>query len=238
MKADAIASLRQKLHRPVFDRLPAGESVSTGIPALDRLLPDGGLRGGMLLELLAAGRGSGAATLAVRMAAGFQQQRETLIVDRTQSFSPPAITRLGMSLPRTVIVRPAGEADAIWSLEQSLRCRGVGVVIGQLGRMRDVVLRRLQLAAETGGTVGILLRPADCAGQTCWADVRWRISPRASPEKSQGAEITRRIDVELLQSRGRLFEGQAMLEFNDETGDVREVPQLAGAAEASRRAGA
>ncbi len=40
------------------------ETVTTGCPALDRLLPGAGLRRGTLVEWLAAGAGSGAATLA------------------------------------------------------------------------------------------------------------------------------------------------------------------------------
>jgi hypothetical protein len=269
MKADTIAALRQKLHRTeTGPATRAASAVSIGIDALDRLLPDGGLRPGLLLELLADGPGAGAATLALRLAAAWQPNGELLLVDQGAGdqrseirgrrseigdqhkhrpptsdlrpptsdlrplFYPPAAAALGIDLRRMVVVHPANQADAVWALEQALRCRGVGMVVGSLGKTSDVVLRRLQLAVEAGGTVGVLLRPAACAAQTSWGDVRWLVRPRASPET--GPDMTRRIDVELLHCRGRLTEGCVILELDDETGAVCEIPRLAAAADSGR----
>jgi len=52
--------------------------------------------------------------------------------------------------------------DVLWAMEEALRCRAVGLVIGEL-RARDidqVATRRLALAAAAGNTLGLLLRPA------------------------------------------------------------------------------
>lgn len=261
MKADTLALLKEKLRRtgsvplgavsagtgPVQGERPEAERsgaepvsvLSTGIDALDRLLPEGGLRPGMLLELLLEGRGTGAAGLVMRLAARWQNagsERELLLVDRSRTFYPLAAAQRGLDLRRMVVVHPATQADAVWVLEQALRCRGAGMVIGSVGRTTDVVMRRLQLAVEAGNTVGLLLRPVSCARQASWGDVRWRVRPRPLPATDQRPEITRRSDVELLHCRGRLTEGRVVLEFDDETGAVREISELAGTTDTDRRA--
>jgi hypothetical protein len=40
------------------------------------------------------------------------------------------------------------------------------------------VFRRLQLAAESGGTIGLLVRPAHIRRRPTWAQVQWLIAPQ------------------------------------------------------------
>src|ERR671919_102312 len=72
-----VASL-EGVHSPEDDR-----PVSTGSPALDRLLPAGGLRRGTLVEYLASAAGSGAGTLALAAAReACREGRALVILDR------------------------------------------------------------------------------------------------------------------------------------------------------------
>src|SRR5579863_2696622 len=81
------------------------EVISTGIEALDRLLPDGGFREGTLIEWLAdSGAADQLALLAARPALG--EDRFLIVIDEEKTFYPPAAASLGIDLERLVLVRP------------------------------------------------------------------------------------------------------------------------------------
>src|SRR6476661_1465308 len=66
-----VEELRQRLRQMDRAGTPAagnGTLSSTGIPALDALLPPGAFRAGMIVEWIGEGAGSGAARLALPMA--------------------------------------------------------------------------------------------------------------------------------------------------------------------------
>ena len=69
-RTETVERLSRELRQWEQTRRTAAPGVcSTGIPPLDELLPDGGLQPGMLIEWLAVRSGSGAGTLALRIAA-------------------------------------------------------------------------------------------------------------------------------------------------------------------------
>jgi protein ImuA len=162
---------------------------------LDRLFPHGGLEGGTLVEWLADGVGSGAVTLTLRVAArALEQGGACVVIDPRQEFYPPAAAELGVPLERMILVRPAGPRLTLWAWEQALRFRGVAVTLGELGSLSDRPFRRLQLAAESGGGVGFLVRPMACRAEASWAAVRLGVTALPS------AELSRRWRVEAIQS--------------------------------------
>src|SRR5204862_5187521 len=98
--------------------------VRTGWPALDRILPRGGVRRGSLVELLAAGPGSGAETVAaVLTRAVCQHPGAVVVVDQAGEFYPPALAAWEVGYEQLVVVRPSGDADALWAADQALRSR-------------------------------------------------------------------------------------------------------------------
>jgi len=72
---------------------------------------------------------------------------------------PPALAALGFDLTKVYLLHSKSAVDESWAVTECLRCRGVGVVIASPGRLSRIEARRLQLAAERGGSVGLLLRP-------------------------------------------------------------------------------
>lgn len=154
--------------------------VSTGVEGFDRLLPEKGLRRGTLVEWFAEGQGSGAGTLAITAARQAMHDRGVLVViDPAGDFYAPAAASCGIDLNRMIVVRPAKAADVLWAYDQSLRCAGVAAVLCEMNRLNDRAFRRLQLAAERGGSLGLLLRPASLRQEPSWADVRLFVQPQA-----------------------------------------------------------
>ncbi len=254
------------------------ESISTGVGALDQLSPNGGVLPGALWEWLATSDGSGAATIAVAAAArisghvdesrratpvhGRHELTETtaqtcpgtvVIVDRHHDVYPPALSMWGVDLEHTVIIQPDDARQALWALEQSLRCRGVAVTIGWLDQVGDHAYRRLQLATQQGGGVGMLVRSVRYRRAVSWADARFLVRPVRirSSEREQASEEnhshpgTRRLRIELVSHKGHVAADRASLrqadladtpftevDVDDHTGAVRDVPQLASATRA------
>src|SRR5262245_5828346 len=158
-----VATLRRQVARLEGARPPEDDRpLSTGSAALDRLLPTGGLSRGTLVEYFSPGGGSGAGTLALTAAreacregraavlVGTRAHAERIGVpssavdgpfssDGTQSvpatFYPPAAAAWGIDLARLLILQPANAADALWALDQALRCRGVGAVWAECDRL-------------------------------------------------------------------------------------------------------
>jgi protein ImuA len=229
-RAEVVAELREKLEALESSlRNPAGESDiirPTGVAPLNALLPEGGFRGGSLVEWLAEEDGAGVVTLALHAARPWLASGQTcLVVDDSQRFYPLAAAALGIGLEQLLIVRPTAR-DLFWTLEQVLRCRGVAVTVGWFGPAADRVLRRLQLAAETGGGIGILLRPAAVRTQPTWAQLRLLV--RAVPGGAGG----RRLGIEVLYGQGGKAGGTVEVDLDDETGNVRLAAPLAAPGDA------
>ena len=162
-----------------------------------------------------------------------------VVIDSQGTFYPPAAARAGIDLKRLIVARVTMARDESWALDQSLRSAGVGAVLCMTDRLAQRAARRLQLAAETSGGVGLLVRPASVRSEPCWSEVRLLVESRVGAgERPRG----RRLDVEVLKTRGtvasELAEQRRLeLKVDDETGVVRAVARLASAA-ARRRSGA
>jgi protein ImuA len=197
-----IEALAEQVRRIEGARRAAAQTViSSGLPALDALLPDGGFRQGSLVEWLSEDSGSGAATLALLAARQAARDGGTLVVvDRQRLFYPPAAVRLKIDLERLMIVRPAGRRDHAWALDQVLRSRGVAAVWCFPGEQDQHTLRRWQLAAEASGVLALMLRAASARHEPSWAELRLLVEPITGP-----AQVTmgrgRRWRVELLRCR-------------------------------------
>src|SRR5262245_38564057 len=137
-RARQIQNLRDQLLQMerAQSRPKANATVSTGLAALDSLLPSDGLTGGTLLEWVAASEGSGAMTLALLLAARAQESGGVVVViDPRREFHPPAARALGLSLGRTLILQPGSAKDVLWAWEQALLSPAVAVVLGELERL-------------------------------------------------------------------------------------------------------
>jgi hypothetical protein len=227
---EMLRVLRRRIEEIESGQRPRPPSqVSTGFAALDAVFPDGGLRRGMLLELLSATDGAGAWTLGLALARQACGERQVLVVVDEQSwFYPLAASRLGLDLRRCLVVRPASWRDSYAAICQSLLCGVVGGVIGRCSRVGTVDFQRLRLAAERGGSLGFLVRPAEALRSPTCASARLLVSPIASGRPA------RKLRVEVLRGRGC---GQTLtLELDDETGDVRSPADVAPPATPARAA--
>jgi hypothetical protein len=216
-RAELLARLRDDLAaREGAETVPARPVVRTGWPALDRVLPHGGVRRGSLIELLDARSGCGAeAVAAVLTRAACQSPGAVVVVDRDRQFYPPALAAWGIPLSRLVVVHAADDADALWAADQALRSRAAAAVWLRRDRLAPHDFRRLRLAAGEGGALGILFRPDRVRGAPTWAVVQLLVGPRPSA-------WGRGLRLEATRCRGRVAGPAADMEFDDVSGTARE----------------
>ncbi len=85
----------------------------------------------------------------------------------------PGLDLIGLPVDRLLIVRVPRPVDALFAMEEALKCRALSCVIAELTQDSDLTAtRRLTLAAREGGALGLLLRhkatPAPSAACTRW----------------------------------------------------------------------
>ncbi len=213
-RAALIAELTERVRQIEGAGRSCGEEFfSTGSRALDRLLPEKGIRRGSLVEWLSSDLGSGAGTLALLAA---QRAAEAggavIVIERARRFYPLAAAAWGIDLDRLIIVRAANEEDHAWALDQALRSRGVAAAWTWPPEQGEHALRRWQLAAESSGAVGLLLRPAAARQEPSWADLRLLVEPIAEPARRAPAR-RRRLHVTLIRCRAGRSGGVVELEI-------------------------
>jgi hypothetical protein len=198
--AQLLDTLRRQIaHLEGTRQRGAPTMVSSGYAAVDQLLPHHGFARGTLAEWLSAIDASGAAGLALTTAREACRNGGTLVIlDPRREFYPPAAARVGIELARLIVVHPYSVADQLWAFDQVLRCGGVAAAMIHLDRLDDHVFRRLQLAAEEGESLGLLLRPGSVQNAPSWADVRLLVEPLPIVDPAAG----RCLRISLLRGRG------------------------------------
>ena len=132
--------------------------LATGYPELDRVLPGGGWPAGALIEMGVSAWGIGELRLLLPVMRRLHEMRRWLIWIEPP-FEPyaPALCRHGLDLQRMLMVETgAAVSDVWWAMEKFLRHPTAGLVMAWPKRLESTALRRLQLAAEDGGTLGVL----------------------------------------------------------------------------------
>ena len=84
---------------------------------------------------------------------------------------------------RLHLLRPVGETDLLWCVEETLRSPAVALVIAEPQQPLSLTAgRRLQLAAEAGQTTGLLLIQE--GGGSAASETRWHCEPAPGSEDS------------------------------------------------------
>lgn len=160
------------------DALRSPDGLPSGYDALDRRLPGGGWPRRALTEILVEQYGIG--ELQLLMPALAQLSTEDVMAGSgwiawvAPPFQPypPALQQGGVDLSRVLIVRPKNDAEILWSAEQALASGTCAAVLLWPAVLDDQASRRLQLAAEKGGSWAIAFRPATARSELSAAALR------------------------------------------------------------------
>ena len=189
-KRGAADALRRMIRGIEDAGSPEQPRLPLGVSRIDRALPGGGLRLGCIHEVAGdeAATGFCAALLALALAArspggaepgsgatqavnalprGARRRGTLLWLARDDDLYAPGLVRYGIGAGQLLVVSGLRRReDMLRAMEEALRCRAVHGVVAEAGGIGLAAGRRLMLAAEGTGVLGLVLsrRP----GGTGW----------------------------------------------------------------------
>jgi hypothetical protein len=192
------------------------EVLPTGCAVFDACLPGRGWPRTGLIEILVSRFGVGELYLLFPMLAALTQRpaaRWCVWVAPPLEPYAPALSAHGAVLDRMLVVRPSAQREnshrarpsgergnpqrGLWAFEQTLGSGASDIALAWATRSpRARAIRRLQLAAERGKSLGVLFRPLRAAQESSAAVLRVAVEPIADNGMADGARVT------LLKSRG------------------------------------
>ena len=187
-------------------------SLALGVPAIDAAL-GGGLPGAALHELsatplhLGAAAGFALALASLAQEAPKEPAKETLWIAtdfgmaETGALYGPGLDQFGLATDRLLIVRVARPVDALFAMEEALKCRALSAVIAEFGETPDLTaMRRLSLAAKDHGSLGLILRHGSNDAPSA-ARTRWQIASAPSVPDEFGGLGPTAFSLELTRNR-------------------------------------
>ena len=196
----------------VLERAAADTVVlPTGIDAIDRALPWGGLPAGALHEIEGGVEDAAALGFVAALAAAAQRQSQGRAVlwchhhrEMHERGAPYAPGLRAWGLPPERIVFAAGNSptDVLWAMEEALRARAFAAVVGDGVAPDFTAARRLLLAAAGGAAVALMLHPSAAPAPAVHSPAltRWRIA--AQPTGDDTFPAARLWTVALVHCRG------------------------------------
>jgi protein ImuA len=124
-----------------------------------------------------------------------------------QDLFAPAIAQAGLLPDRVIYVEAGDEKSLLACFEEGLRHGALGAVVAEVARLSMTASRRLQLAAEGSGAIGIAVRrwrrQSDAAdfGQLTASVTRWRVSALPSTPLPVPGVGRARWQLELIRCR-------------------------------------
>ena len=132
----------------------------TGHPSLDAILPGGGWPTSAIVEMVLPQWGMGELQLLLPLMRSTTQHKHWILwVSPPYVPYAPALAYAGIDMNYVMVIQPDdSREDTFWSVEKALQSRACALVLAWLNELPNGVIRRLQLASETGHSMGVLLR--------------------------------------------------------------------------------
>ncbi len=204
-----VAELRERIQRLESGPARRRMTLPFGVGEIDRRLPGGGLALGALHEVAGGGNGvvDGAAAALFSAGIAARTRGKVLWCVTRQDLFAPAIAQAGLGPDRVIYVEAGDEKSLLACFEEGLRHVGLGAVVAEVARLSMMASRRLQLAAESSGAIGIAVRrwrrqtEAADFGQPTASVTRWRVTALPSTPLPVPGVGRARWQVELIRCR-------------------------------------
>ncbi|NHA03286.1 Error-prone repair protein ImuA [Mucilaginibacter sp. HC2] len=219
-RKDIVSELQQKiLQWEGYKPSGTGPRSLVGLGPLEEAFPNGVFPVAAVHEVVCssveqAAAGGGVVTGILSALLG--QDGVCVWIGRAQSLFAPALTVFGVTPHKVIFISLPKDKEALWVMEEALKCSGLTAVVCELQGLDFKQSRRLQLAVEQSRVTGFVLRNAkDKLGSTACA-ARWRVKPLPSADLNglPGLGFLR-WQVELLKVRNGQ-PGSWLLEWNED----------------------
>lgn len=181
---DMLSQLRQDLLRwEGYRPPPAHAKELVGLGPIESAFPNGVFPLGAVHELVCGNTEQATASsalvtglLSVLMKTG----GACLWISLTGNMFPSALSGFGIEPHKLIFIRVSKDKEALWVMEEALKCTGLAAVVAEVRELDFKQSRRLQLAVEQSHVTGFVLRNASKKIGSTACVARWRVKPLPS----------------------------------------------------------
>lgn len=206
-KKDDIISQLQKAILPLqgYKSLSSGVKPDIGFKPLEHAFPNAVFPTGAVHEFLSSAPEDAAATsgfVAALLGRLMQQSGTCLWLSSSRILFTPALEAFGIEPHRIIFIDVKRQMDALWVMEEALKCERLTAVVGEIKEVNLTASRRLQLAVEQSKVTGFILRHQPSSLTPIASVSRWKITsvPSHLEDGMPGVGFPR-WNVELLKVR-------------------------------------
>jgi protein ImuA len=159
-RAERLAALREQVRALESAGAEGRDCLPFGVDALDCRLAGGGLAVAALHEAAGERPGPADEAAATLFLASVAARRPGIVLWAlgSRDLFAPGLAGAGLAPDRLLYAECGRDEDVLAVMEEGLRHGGLAAVVGEVGRAAMPATRRLQLAAEEGGTPALMLR--------------------------------------------------------------------------------
>jgi protein ImuA len=205
-KNDIIQQLQREVRSlQGYKRASGDEKFNLGLGPIDMAFPEKTFPIGAVHELISHAPEDAAATngfVSGLLGRLMHQGGACLWVSTNRSIFPPALKVFGVDPERIIFVDLTRQKEALWAVEEALKCEALAAVVGEISELNFVQSRRLQLAVEQSRVTGFIHRNNPKSENPVACVTRWKIKPLPSAiEDGMPGVGLPRWDVQLLKVR-------------------------------------
>jgi protein ImuA len=182
-KADILAGLQADILRLQGFKTVQNTVLESGLGPMKYAFPNATFPLGAMHEFVSARPEETAATIGFLnglLSILMGTNGAVLWISASRMLYPPALKNFGLSPERFIFIDVKKEKDALWALDEALKCSALTAVVGELPNITFTHSRRLQLAVEESQVTGFLLRNQPRTIGTTASISRWYIAPLPS----------------------------------------------------------
>lgn len=159
------------------------EQSKSGLGAIEEAFPGKEFPRAAVHEFISYDLGAAAATNGFMMGVAGKLMRESGVcvwVGAKRTVYPVALAQFGITPDRVIFIDPHRKKDALWTIEEALKCDALQLVVGEIGELSFMESRRLQLAVERSSVTGFIHRKNPRMENTVACVSKWKITPVTS----------------------------------------------------------
>jgi protein ImuA len=200
-----IEELQRRIQKLQGNQPSSDQEQSLGLGPIEHAFPGKVFPRAAIHELISVNPESAASTngfLSVMLSSLMQQNGSCLWISTRRTIFPPGLKTFGIEPDRILFVDVGNVKDALWAMEESLKCNALNAVVGEFTALTFDESRRLQLAVEQSKVTGFIHRFKPKVENTVACVSRWKITPLFSelPDELPGMGFPR-WNIDLLKVR-------------------------------------
>lgn len=185
-KIELVRQLQAKVDAMQGLGKPTRESVHSGLAPFAAAFPGEVFPTGTIHEFISYEAANAAATSGFITALTGKLMKKgglCLWIAKSRDIYPAGLKSFGLEPDRIIFINATRPKEALWIIEEALKCEALSVVIGEIRELSFTDSRRLQLAVENSGVTGFIHRYCPHAENAVACTTRWKIATLPSVSK-------------------------------------------------------